>query len=126
MNTLKVETPVPRAQDVVLTEDSLTVDLIDGRTVTVPLAWYPRLLHGQPEERNNWRLTGKGEGIHWLSLDEDISVENLLLGKPSGESQPSFKRWLEKRKARDPGSGQSHRNPPNRSLHPTPHKGRRR
>lgn len=120
MNTLKVETPVPRAQDVVLTEDSLTVDLIDGRTVTVPLAWYPRLLHGQPEERNNWRLTGKGEGIHWPSLDEDISVENLLLGKPSGESQPSFKRWLEKRKARDHGSGRSHGNPPNRSLHRTP------
>ena len=85
------------AQNVNVTDDSLTVDLSDGRTVSVPLAWFPRLLHGTAEERNKWRLIGNGEGIHWPDLDEDISVENLILGKPSGESQKSFKKWLEAR-----------------------------
>ncbi|MCU0504074.1 MAG: DUF2442 domain-containing protein [Anaerolineae bacterium] len=85
------------AQHVAVTEDSLVIDLIDGRTVSVPLAWYPRLLHGQPEERNHWRIIGQGEGIHWPDLDEDISVENILLGQPSGESQRSLGRWLEAR-----------------------------
>ena len=80
-----------------VTDDALIVDLSDGRTVSVPLAWFPRLLHGTPEERNKWRLIGTGEGIHWPDLDEDISVENLILGKPSGESQKSFKKWLEAR-----------------------------
>jgi hypothetical protein len=68
-----------------------------GHTISVPLGWYPRLLHGTPGERNHWRLIGGGEGIHWPDLDEDISVENLLAGKPSGESQRSFKRWLQER-----------------------------
>jgi len=77
--------------------DSLTVDLSDGRSISVPLAWYPRLLHGTPEERNNWRLIGNSEGVHWPDLDEDVSIENLLLGKPSGESQASFHEWLKKR-----------------------------
>lgn len=86
-----------RAQNVVITADSLTVDLNDGRSISVPLAWYPRLLHGRPEERNNWRLIGNSEGIHWPDLDEDISVENLLRGNPSGESEESFKKWLKKR-----------------------------
>jgi hypothetical protein len=94
-----IETQVAKAQQVVITEDSLTVDLMDGRTISVPLAWYPRLLHGTPEERRNWRLIGYGEGMHWPDLDEDISVENLLAGKPSGESQRSLKRWLEDRQA---------------------------
>ena len=84
-------------QRLVITTDSLTINLINGRTIAVPLAWYPRLMHGTTDERNNWRLTGGGEGIHWLDLDEDVSVENLLSGKPSGESQRSFKRWLEER-----------------------------
>lgn len=97
MNSLAIEIRSAIVQDITVTEDSLIVDLTDGRTVSVPLAWYPRLLHGTPEERNNWRLIGKGEGIHWPDLDEDISVENLVFGKPSGESQSSFKRWLEKR-----------------------------
>src|SRR4030043_118992 len=87
-----------KALDVNITDDTLTVDLADGRTLSVPLAWYPRLLHGTPEERNNWRLIGNGEGIHWPDLDEDISVENVLLGQPSGESQRSFKSWIEQRK----------------------------
>ena len=85
------------AQNVVVTHDTLTVDLNDGRSISAPLAWYPRLLHGTPEERDNWRLIGNAEGIHWPDLDEDISVENLLLGKPSGESQKSFKKWLQNR-----------------------------
>ena len=86
-----------KAQNVSVTADTLAVDLSDGRTISVPLAWFPRLLHGMPEERNNWRFIGGGVGVHWPDLDEDISVENLLAGKPSGESQSSFKRWLEKR-----------------------------
>jgi hypothetical protein len=88
-----------RAQNVVITADTLIVDLNDGRSISVPLAWYPRLLQGTPEERNNWRLIGNSEGIHWPALDEDISVENLLLGRPSGESQDSFKKWLKNRSA---------------------------
>lgn len=86
-----------RAQKVVITDDSLTVELNDGRSISVPLGWYPRLLHGTPEERNSWRLIGNREGIHWPDLDEDISVENLLLGKPSAESEDSLKKWLKKR-----------------------------
>jgi hypothetical protein len=97
MNTLAIELRIAMVQDVVVSEDALIVDLTDGRTASAPLAWYPRLLHGQPEERSNWRLIGNGEGIHWPDLDEDISVENILLGKPSQESQSSFKRWLQAR-----------------------------
>src|SRR5437667_8653369 len=81
-----------RAQSLVERKDSLIVDLSDGRSITVPLAWYPRLVHGRPEERNNWRWIGDRKGIHWPDLDEDISVENLILGKASGESQDSFRR----------------------------------
>ena len=99
MNSLVIETRIATAQRVTVTEDALIVDLSDGRTLSVPLAWYPRLLHGTPEERNNWRLIGNGEGIHWPDLDEDISVESLVLGKPSGESQRSLKQWLEQRTA---------------------------
>lgn len=94
MSSLVVEA---KALDVQLTDDCLSVDLSDGRTISVPLAWYPRLMHGTDAERHNWRFIGDKEGIHWPDLDEDISVENLLLGKPSGESQNSFKRWLEQR-----------------------------
>lgn len=97
MNSLAIEIRAPEAQDVTVTEDTLVIELTDGRTVSAPIAWYPRLLHGTPDERNNWRLIGKGEGIHWPDLDEDISVENILLGKPSGESAHSFKRWLDNR-----------------------------
>ena len=86
-----------KAHQVMVSEDSLTVDLADGRTITVPIAWYPRLMHGTSNQRNNWRLVGAGAGIHWPDLDEDISVDNLLAGKPSGESQRSFKQWLERK-----------------------------
>src|SRR5512136_308131 len=91
MSSLVIETQITT---VAVTEDSLVVDLADGRTVSVPLAWYPRLWHGEQVERDNWRLIGQGEGIHWPDLDEDISVENILYGRPSGESQRSLKRWL--------------------------------
>jgi hypothetical protein len=87
-----------QAQHVTVTDDSLTVDLVDGRTVSVPTAWYPRLAHASAPERENWRLIGRGEGIHWSDLDEDISVESLLAGRPSGESQTSLQRWLGARK----------------------------
>ena len=82
-----------------VTEESVTVELDDGRTISAPIAWYPRLLHATPEERNNWRLIARGEGIHWPDLDEDISIENILFGKPSGESQRSLKQWLSARQA---------------------------
>jgi hypothetical protein len=88
-----------RAQQVIVTADTLSVDLTDGRTIAVPLAWYPRLVHGTSEERNHWRFIGQGAGIHWPDLDEDISVENLLSGKASGESQQSFQQWVEQRTA---------------------------
>jgi hypothetical protein len=97
MTTLAIELRMVSAQNVQVTDDALIVDLSDGRTLSVPLAWFPRLMHGTQQERNNWRLIGDGEGIHWPDLDEDISIENLILGKPSGESQKSFKRWLESR-----------------------------
>ena len=97
MTISAVEIEVPNAESVSVTEDSLNVDLSDGRTISVPLAWFPRLLHATPEERKNWRLIGKGQGIHWEDIDEDISVEGLLAGRPSGESQESFRKWLTQR-----------------------------
>src|SRR5713101_9962856 len=97
MSSLASELQSGRAVRVSVTKDALTVDLTDGRTVIAPLAWYPRLLHGTDEERKRWRLIGGGEGVHWPDLDEDISVAGLLAGRPSGESQRSFKRWLSDR-----------------------------
>jgi Protein of unknown function (DUF2442) len=88
-----------RAQNVSLTESSLVVELIDGRTIAVSLTWYPRLAHGTLAERADWRLIGDGERLHWPALDEDISVEGLLAGRRSGESQASLRRWFESRKA---------------------------
>ena len=93
------EINVPEAMTVEVTEDTLAAELSDGRTVSAPLSWYPRLVHATPEERGNWRLIGPGEGIHWPDLDEDISVEMLLAGRKSGESRRSFKQWLEAKRA---------------------------
>jgi hypothetical protein len=87
------------ARDVHVADGALVVDLADGRTLSVPLAWYPRLAHATSTERANWRFVGRGEGIHWPDLDEDISVEGLLAGRRSGESQTSLQRWLQARKA---------------------------
>src|SRR5258707_1065367 len=86
------------AKGVTVGDDALVVDLADARTITVPLAWFPRLAHGTPAERANWRLIGRGLGIHWPDLDEDISVEGLLAGRRSGETQESLRRWLRTRK----------------------------
>ncbi len=97
MHTSVVEIELPLAEGVTVSEDTLGVDLSDGRTISVPLAWYPRLMQATPQERGNWRLIGHGEGIHWGDLDEDISVEGLLAGRASGESQASFSRWLANR-----------------------------
>ena len=97
MDISTIDLKVPEAERVEVTDDTLMADLSDGRTISVPLAWYPRLVHATPAERLNWRLIGVGQGIHWPDLDEDISVEGLLAGRPSGESQESLKRWLEAR-----------------------------
>lgn len=97
MTTSTIEIEIPAVLDVALTSDTLTVELEDGRTLSVPLAWYPRLVHGSPDERNNWRVIGGGLGIHWEDLDEDISIEGLIAGHPSGESQSSLGRWLASR-----------------------------
>ena len=100
MNTATLlDVPVVRAQHVEITDDALVVDLMDGRTIIVPLTWYPRLVAGTPQERQHWRLIGDRVGIHWPDLDEDIKVEHLLVGKASNESQTSLQRWLAKRTA---------------------------
>jgi len=94
MSISAVEIEIPLALSVKITTDTLRVDLSDGRTISVPVGWYPRLAHASAEERKQWRLIAQGRGIHWESIDEDISVEGLIAGRPSGESQSSFKRWL--------------------------------
>jgi hypothetical protein len=87
-----------RIINVTVTDDTLSVDLEDGRTISIPLGWYPRLAYGTPAERANFQISGAGYGIHWPDLDEDIGVEGILLGKKSGESQASFERWLQRRR----------------------------
>lgn len=101
------------AKAVRVTREALIVELHDGRTVSVPVAWYPRLAHGSMKERQQWKLIGPGIGIHWPALDEDISIDGLLKGSPSGESPESFNRWLSSR-----------RRPANQRLQPA--KARRR
>jgi hypothetical protein len=85
------------AQCVEITGDTLVVALADGRAISVPLRWYPRLLHGKKSERSNWRLIARGVGIHWPDLDEDISVAGLLAGQPSNESRASLRKWMSSR-----------------------------
>lgn len=98
MSSSGIESVQPRAQKVTVTEDAIVVELFDGRAISAPLAWYPRLFHATPAERARWRPIGGGEGIHWPDLDEDIAVDALVAGLPSGESQRSLQRWLESRK----------------------------
>jgi Protein of unknown function (DUF2442) len=100
MSTSAMKIELPLVENVAVSEDTLCVDLSDGRSISVPLAWYPRLSHASSSERKRWRLIGRGVGIHWEELDEDISVEGLLAGRPSGESQASFSKWLAKRSSR--------------------------
>ncbi len=99
MSTSETELKEAIAQKLSVNSDTLTVDLVDGRTISVPLAWFPRLSHGTPAERANWQLIGRGTGIHWPDLDEDISIESLLAGRRSGEAQESLRRWLKGRSA---------------------------
>ncbi|NJL23231.1 MAG: DUF2442 domain-containing protein [Leptolyngbyaceae cyanobacterium SM1_3_5] len=93
MTSLKLETE-PLAAQVKVTDEGLIVDLVDGRSLTVPLSWYPRLLHGSEQERQNWQLLGDGYAIEWIDLDEHIGIEGLLAGRHSSESPHSFERWL--------------------------------
>jgi len=96
MNTLIIESD-PTAVSITVTEDELIVSLLDGRRLSIPLAWYPRLLQAAPDERQNWRLLGEGYAIEWPDLDEHIGIEGLLAGRTSGESQTSLSRWLASR-----------------------------
>jgi hypothetical protein len=100
MTISALEIQIPCAIDVHVTDDTLAVDLSDGRSISVPISWFPRLVQATESERKNWRLIGRGHGIHWEDIDEDISVEGLLAGRPSGESQASLKKWLQSRTAR--------------------------
>jgi hypothetical protein len=104
MNTLTKTETWPEPVDVSVTRDTLSVDLADGRTIQVPLAWFPRLLHGTARERAKFELSRNG--IHWPDLDEDIPVAGLLNGEKSGESMRSISKWLERRKQSD---GKRHR-----------------
>jgi hypothetical protein len=97
MSSLAAEQKEPRARSVAVSEDALTVDLVDGRTIIVPVAWYPRLWHGSDQERNRVEIFGDGTYIHWPDLDEDLTVAGLLAGQRSGESPESLKKWLEAR-----------------------------
>jgi len=100
MSTSGIDLKNTAAKGVMVGEDNLVVKLSDGRTITVPVAWFPRLLHGTPSERSNWRLIGSGEGIHWPDLDEDISVASLLAGRRSSETGDSLRRWLGARRVK--------------------------
>jgi hypothetical protein len=97
MSSSQIDFRTLQARRVTATETTLTVDLVDGRTIAVPVAWYPRLLHATPGERSRTELIGEGEGIRWPDLDEDVSVASLLLGRPSQESESSLQRWLDTR-----------------------------
>ena len=102
MSTSPTEADAKTADNVRITRDSIVVDLSDGRTIKIPLSWYPRLQRGTAKERENWRLIGAGKGIHWPDLDEDVSVEGLLAGRASGESPSSFNKWSASRPKRQP------------------------
>jgi hypothetical protein len=108
MSTSGLAIEAATAKHVRVTRDSVIVDLHDGRSVSVPVVWYPRLAHGSMTERQNWQLIGPGIGIHWPDLDEDVSVDGLLRGLPSGEGPESFKRWLAARQG-----------PANKRMQPT-------
>lgn len=95
----QTEIAIPNPIGVEVSADALTIELQDGPTLTAPLGWYPRLARATAAERKRWRLIGSGTGIHWEDIDEDISVEGLLLGKPSRESQKSLDRWLASRRS---------------------------
>ena len=105
MNTPATEIQEPRAQDVEVNAENLVVDLVDGRTLTVPIVWYPRLWYGTQEERARFEIIGDGGYIHWPDLDEDLSIAGMLAGRRSRESGDSLKRWLADRDRKLPGGG---------------------
>jgi Protein of unknown function (DUF2442) len=98
MSTSVLEISVPAANRVTVTGETLAAELDDGRAISVPIAWFPRLAHATDAERRNWRLIGGGQGIHWDDLDEDISIESLIAGRASAETQASLAEWLKSRK----------------------------
>jgi hypothetical protein len=98
MTTLTLDTE-PLATQINVTEDKLVIELVDGRSLIIPLSWYPRLLNASHQEKQNWQLLGDGYAIEWIDLDEHIGIEGLLAGKRSGESHKSFARWLAARSA---------------------------
>ena len=85
--------PGERVKNVHFTDDTMVVDLMDGRTIIVPLAWYPRLFDASPEQRQHWEISGAGYGIHWPELDEDLSTEGLLRGAPAAAEPEETLRW---------------------------------
>ena len=99
MSTLILEKD-PSAIHLTIADEKLIVDLVDGRSIVIPLEWYPRLQYGSPKERENWRLLGGGHAIEWPDLDEHIGVEDLIAGRRSGESKKSLQNWLESRKSK--------------------------
>ena len=115
MSTLASRTKAAAARQVRVTDQALTVELVDGRVVSVPTTWYPRLAEASDRERRSWVLIGSGIGIHWPGLDEDVSVEGLLRGERSGESASSLRSWRVTRKR-----------PANKSLQPTGRGSRKR
>jgi hypothetical protein len=94
MSTLVIDVESVRADSVEVNDEALIVNLSEGRSVSVPLAWYPRLWYGTGDERARFEIIGDGMYIHWPDLDEDLSVVGILAGRRSGESQQSLKRWL--------------------------------
>ena len=98
MSSLTTEIEIANVISLTISADTLTVSLDDGRVISTPVSWYPRLLHATEKERSNFRLIGNGAGIHWPDLDEDISIQGLIAGHHSLESQKSLSKWLERRK----------------------------
>ena len=97
MSSSTIDTAVPRAVFLTILEDRLELQLEDGRGLSIPLVWFPRLLRGTEKERRNWLWIGNGTGIHWPELDEDLSVAHLLAGHRSRESAKSLEAWLKER-----------------------------
>ncbi|MBN1648510.1 MAG: DUF2442 domain-containing protein [Spirochaetales bacterium] len=98
MSSLKTEIEIANLTKIKINDESIIVDFDDGRTISLPTSWYPRLQYGSQKERDNYHMIGNGEGIHWPDLDEDISIEGLISGIRSHESQASLQNWLKARK----------------------------
>ena len=99
MSSLDEAIQEAQARSLSIENDTLVVNLVDGRTVIVPLRWFARLWHGSQDERENFEIIGDGTYIHWPDLDEDLTVAGLLAGRRSGEGSASLKKWLASRKS---------------------------